>query len=285
MPSPRRDVFAKTLVSRPVALTHLTASERYAELPPEKIQPRPHKDLRPIKPAFLVELMESILTLELLQPVVVTSDYCLVAGKHRLGAFKMFKALKGIKAEGEERRSQIGRVLSEIVEGVPFSPELIERVEELDPAQFEKKYPDFRVPCKIAAFSSKQSEQVLLGEGVENEKRHDFTPSEILGYYNRLKEQGFIHESRRPREGEKPIMPALSLATGKSIRRLQQLLNQAASAEEGGKSSEPTPPEAEFGKLEREIRRAVTILAERKDQNSKQLVPLLEKSLKFLEKI
>lgn len=79
-----------------------------------------------------------------------------------------------------------------------------------------------RVLVKLDAASDARG--ALLVELAENEKRKDYSPSEVRALADRLRSAGFRDRGGRPRRGEKPLMPALEVAIGKSRRRIYQLL-------------------------------------------------------------
>lgn len=83
------------------------------------------------------------------------------------------------------------------------------------------------VPVRVlVGFEAQRSaREALLAEVAENDKRRDYTNEEVRELAERLKKAGFRHKRGRPGKGERPLLPALEAAVGKSRRRLHQILN------------------------------------------------------------
>jgi ParB family transcriptional regulator, chromosome partitioning protein len=64
----------------------------------------------------------------------------------------------------------------------------------------------------------------LAIEATENEKRRDYTPTEVRDLALRLKIAGFHHTRGRARAGQKFLAPTIAVIVGKSIRTVERYL-------------------------------------------------------------
>jgi ParB family transcriptional regulator, chromosome partitioning protein len=159
------------------------------ELPLHKIIDR-LTDTRELNHKHVEELMESISVLGLLEALVVDMRGRLLAGGHRKAAIYLLKE----------------RNLSKYIEH--FDGEL--------------------VSIKMLPFDAElDPELALLVEIAENEKRRDYTPSEVRKLAERLKVAGYSDNKGRPATGSKPLRPALTVIIGKNIRTVQRYLNES----------------------------------------------------------
>jgi ParB family chromosome partitioning protein len=153
------------------------------------------EDTRTLNPLHVEDLFESIDVLGLLEPLVVDLRIRLLAGGHRKAAIALLRNSK--------------------------------------PLSYEKHFPNDMVPIRIMPFDSEEEpERALQCEIAENEKRRDYTSSEIKDIAEKLKSAGFIALKGRPKKGQKALMPALSVVVGKSIRRIQQYFEVSNSSPE-----------------------------------------------------
>jgi ParB family transcriptional regulator, chromosome partitioning protein len=156
--------------------------------PLDQIQLR-SQDTRSLNELHVADLAESIATLGLIEPLALDVKGRLLAGGHRLAAIQQIQANK--------------------------------------PEAFQKQFPGGIVPARMFPFDAEQDPDLALQiEIAENEKRRDYSPNEIRAIANRLRTMGFEDVQGRPRKDQKPLMPALSVVVGKSIRRVRQLLNE-----------------------------------------------------------
>jgi ParB family transcriptional regulator, chromosome partitioning protein len=189
-----------------------------------KIQPRLAPDLRELNPAHVLDLAATICATGLLQTITVDSRYRLLAGKHRLAAFRLLAGLRDCGPEIEKRIALFDQILETPGTAERFQEELAA----LDWAAFDAKHPDGLMPCRLMAFDSeKEPGKALAVEGTENEKRRDFSRAQIEILCTRLKECGYIDATGRPKAGEKALRPALALIIGKSLRHVRRLLQAA----------------------------------------------------------
>jgi ParB family transcriptional regulator, chromosome partitioning protein len=143
-------------------------------------------DTRPLNPAHVEALVESIAALGLIQPIAVDSKGQLLAGGHRLAAITQLRSTNA-KAFTEHFGS-----------GVPV-----------------RRY-DFE--------AATDPDLALAIEATENEKRRDYTAQEVRGLADRLKAAGYHHTKGRAKTGEKPLIPSLAVIVGKSERQIKRYL-------------------------------------------------------------
>jgi ParB family chromosome partitioning protein len=159
-----------------------------ATLPLEKILDRA-VDTRPLRPEHVSELMESIATLGLLEPLVVDRKGKLLAGAHRRAA------IAKLKDENSEA--------------------------------YAHHFFNNLVPVRIIDFDTDQDPELAFQiEVAENEKRRDYTATEVRTLAQRLRAAGYTDVKGRPAKGEKALRPALEVIIGKSIRTVRRYLNE-----------------------------------------------------------
>lgn len=147
-------------------------------------------DTRPLNEKHVTSLKESIAILGLIEPLAVDADRVLLAGGHRLAAIKL--------------------------------------LQDQGPEIFLQLFPEEKIPVRVMPFSaSKEPERALQIEVAENEHRRDYTPAEVRSIAEHLRSAGYQDVSGRPNQGEKPLMPALSVVVGKSLRTLQRYLKDS----------------------------------------------------------
>jgi ParB family transcriptional regulator, chromosome partitioning protein len=152
----------------------------------DSITPRA-TDTRPINPAHVDDLMNSIAALGLIEPLAVDNQGRLLAGGHRLAA--------------------------------------IQQLREQQPAIFQQQFPDGMVPVRVMNFDAEADPaQALNIEIAENEQRRDYTPAEVRAIAERLRIEGYKNVRGRPKEGEKALAPALQIIIGKSRRTVVSYL-------------------------------------------------------------
>ncbi|MDX2100880.1 MAG: ParB N-terminal domain-containing protein [Leptolyngbyaceae cyanobacterium bins.59] len=155
--------------------------------PLEQIQPR-QEDTRPLNPAHVEALSESIAVLNLIEPLVVDKKGRLLAGGHRLAAIKLLK----------ERQAD----------------------------KFQANFPGEAIPVRTLLFDAEEEPDLALQiEVAENEQRRDYTPSEVKTIAERLRSAGYVDVKGRPRKGQKALMPALAVVVGKHLRTVQRYLS------------------------------------------------------------
>lgn len=159
-----------------------------ATLPLDKITARVGEDSRPLNPAHVEELANSIAVVGLIAPIAVDSRGRLLAGGHRRAA--------------------------------------ILDLQERHPDAFAVQFPGGQVPIRRYDFDSQvEPEKALAIEASENEKRKDYTAAEVRAIAERLRAAGYRDAPGKPKKGEKALRPALELIIGKSIRQVRRYLN------------------------------------------------------------
>lgn len=160
-----------------------------ATMPLDKIIDRAGGDSRPLNPAHVEELANSIAVVGLIAPIAVDSRGRLLAGGHRRAA--------------------------------------ILELQERDSEAFATQFPGGQVPIRRYDFDSQvEPEKALAIEASENEKRKDYTPVEVRAIAERLRVAGYRDSPGKPKKGEKALRPALELIIGKSIRQVRRYLNE-----------------------------------------------------------
>jgi ParB-like chromosome segregation protein Spo0J len=166
-------------------------------------------DTRPVNWEHVVSVAESIAALGLLQPPAVDKEHRLVAGLHRLTACRMLAS------------DAVGRVAL-----VEAEPDLVERVKAL-PALEELPEPllSGNIPVRVLTDldSTKDIDRAVAAEAAENTARRQYTAKEVESIKARLIDLGYSEVRGRPRAGQKPLKPALSLVLGLGVRQLRRL--------------------------------------------------------------
>ncbi|MCU0549553.1 MAG: ParB/RepB/Spo0J family partition protein [Leptolyngbya sp. Prado105] len=214
-------------------------------LPLEQITERFDGDTRSLNQTHVEALSESIAVLGLIQPIAIDNKGRLLAGGHRRAAITR---LKETNADAYQQHFSKG------------------------------------IPTRAYDFDSeKEPELALAIEAAENEKRRDYTPTEVRGLAERLKNAGFHHTRGRSLAGQKSLAPTLAAVIGKSTRTVERYL-----AADSNGAADLNPTDDGFRKqLERSIKalrklqsmRTSTELQEKVAQDLPQLIDLLEKGL------
>lgn len=159
----------------------------------DSITDRVDGDTRPLNPAHIEALADSIAIVGLIAPIAVDSRGRLLAGGHRRAAIALLR--------------------------------------EQDPEAYAKQFPNGQVPIRRYDFDSEtEPDKALAIEATENEKRRDYTPAEVRAIADRLRAVGYRDAPGKPKKGEKALRPALELIIGKSIRQVRRYLNDAPDA-------------------------------------------------------
>jgi ParB family chromosome partitioning protein len=183
----RAFVFGEQREAPPEIKSHLVAEVPESTLSIDEIRDRPLGDTRELDSQHVAELAESIGALGLIEPLVVDKNNCLLAGAHRRAAILHLR----------EKRAET----------------------------FAERFPNAQVPVQVLALDAAADPDLALAiEAAENEKRRDYTPAEIRAIAERLRAAGYEDLKGRPKKGQKPLMPALSVVVGKSMRTVQRHL-------------------------------------------------------------
>jgi ParB family transcriptional regulator, chromosome partitioning protein len=156
-------------------------------LPLSRIKPRA-EDTRPLRDRHVADLVESIGTLGLIEPLVVDLKSVLLAGGHRLAAIHVLKAT--------------------------------------DPKLYDQTFPEDLVPVRVMPFDAEtEPERALQVELAENEKRVNYSRDQIERLAVRLRSLNYRETRGRPKQGEKALGPALAVAIGVSTRYVRWILS------------------------------------------------------------
>lgn len=146
------------------------------------------RNTRDIQSEHVQELMESISILGLLEPLVTDNRGRLLAGAHRRAAIHLLK--------------------------------------EQDKESYSNHFPKDLVPVRIMDFDAEQEPDLALQVEIsENEKRRDYTPTEVRSLAEKLKGAGYVDVKGRPPRSKKALRPALEVIIGKSLRTVRRYLN------------------------------------------------------------
>lgn len=186
-----------------------------AEIPLDAVLRRPDGDTRPVDPLHVLELAESIVAVDLLEPLVVDQKNRLIAGAHRLAAIRLLAAAN---------RAVEFELL--VTGPLPAKQALIsDRLQALPPIQAKWQV----IPVRRLSFDAQQDHaSALAAEVAENERRRDYTRAEIKNLAERLKKNGFRHTVGRPKTGEKSLVPALETIVGKSRATIWRMLGDGS---------------------------------------------------------
>ena len=163
------------------------APSSQSTLPIDNIQARA-QDTRIPNDAHVNALAESIAAVGLIQPIAVDGTGRLLAGAHRLAAIKYLK--------------------------------------QNDPRSFGKWF-NLGIPVRRYDFdASADPDLALVIEATENEKRRDYTPTEVRELAERLKVAGYHHtQGRKKKDSDaKALLPSLATIVGKSERTIYRYL-------------------------------------------------------------
>jgi ParB family chromosome partitioning protein len=147
---------------------------------------------RDLSPKHVRALAESIAAIGLIHPPAVDRLNRLLAGAHRLAALRWLEVHEA------------------------------ERFRELFPAGVPVWRMDLNADSDV--------DLALAVEISENEQRRDYRPAEVQRLAERLLAAGFHYsaDGGRPRSESRPLMPALEIIVGKSVRQLRRILNPPA---------------------------------------------------------
>jgi ParB family transcriptional regulator, chromosome partitioning protein len=157
-----------------------------SRLPLDQITDR-GTDTRPLNPAHVEALAESIAAVGLIQPIAVDNQGRLLAGGHRRAAIALLQTA--------------------------------------NPPAFAQWF-SAGIPVHRFEFDATQDEaRALAIEASENEKRRDYTPGEVRELADRLRQSGYSDLKGRPKPGQKSVVLALSTIIGKSDDTVRRYLN------------------------------------------------------------
>ena len=179
------------------ALAQLVAPlHEWEFIPLDQFATRPGRT-RDINRKHVVALAQSIAAVGLIHPPAVDRMDRLLAGAHRLAA------LLWLREHAADR--------------------------------FRELFPSGVPVWRMDLNADSDVDLALAVEISENERRRDYRPAEIQKLAERLKAAGFRYaaEGGRPRTDDRPLMPALEIIVGKSVRQLRRILNPPAAGKTG----------------------------------------------------
>lgn len=180
------------------------------------IKPR-KEDTRPIEPAHVISLAESLIAVGLIEPIVVDRKNRLLAGGHR------FHALKLALGSDAERKALFTRI-TKAAGREPAAVELT-AIADLDRQAAQERFPNGRtLVVRRDIDAARNPEAALEIEVAENEKRLDYTREEVRAIADRLRAAGYHDKRGAVRTGDKALGPALATIVGKSRRTIQRIL-------------------------------------------------------------
>ncbi len=173
---------------RPSPASETVSPSPASTLPLDAIKER-EENTRDLRLSHVEALAESIAAIGLIEPLAVDEGGRLLAGGHRLAAVRLLK---------EKNR-----------------------------ALYEELFEGDRIPVRVMPFDAEEEPELALQvEVAENEQRRDYTPAEVKALAERLKAAGYTDRRGRPAKGEKPLLPALEVIVGKSLRTLNRYLQE-----------------------------------------------------------
>ena len=185
------------------------------DMPLDQIFNRPDGDTRSVDPLHVLDLAESIAAVGLLEPLVLYVMNHLVAGAHRRAAVRLLAATDRIAEFDSLLSGAVLRKRALIDERLLALP--------LETAPWQT------IPVHRLPFNAKTNPQAALAaEVAENERRRDYTKSEVKQLAERLKSSGFRHVVGRPKAGEKSLTPALEAIVGKSRATIWRMLGDSS---------------------------------------------------------
>lgn len=197
---------------------------RDARRNPKDIKPRANGATRSLDPYHVLDIAESVSALGLLQPIAIDRNNLLVAGEHRLEAFRLLNL-----DSSEARTSHWKQITLETDKKIKDADhlEVVKRIKGLDSDAHKNRYQDQNIPVLVLPLNSvKDIDEALTAEAAENEKRQNYSRQEIQNLAEKLKKAGYIERSGRPKKGERSLKKALTVISGKSFRQIERDLEK-----------------------------------------------------------
>jgi ParB family chromosome partitioning protein len=186
-----------------------------AELSISEIGTRAGKNTRHLNPAKVIAYCHSIAKYGVISPIVLDQNYALIAGLHRRGSCMILGAPRAERSK--VWTAMFGRAPDDNTLNVIH--EISDRISRfLDPE---------RIPVRIYGFDSVKEPQIAMEiEVAENEHRHQYTDGEIREIILDLLKAGYTYNPKggKPKEGEKPLGPALKEIFESSRRTVSRIL-------------------------------------------------------------
>lgn len=184
------------------------------------------QDTRPIDEAHVQDIAKSIGEIGLIQPIAVDKTGRLIVGAHRRAALHLLR--------------------------------------KQDPEAFNRECPNGEVLVRRYDFDAlEDKDRALAIEASENEKRRDYTPSEVRSLADRLRAAGYRDSNGRPKKGEKNLTRELELIIGKSRAQIKRYLSESEETANKEESGEPTEKTVSDETLFKRISKQILVLEER----------------------
>jgi ParB family chromosome partitioning protein len=182
------------------------------------VKARPHGDTRQVDAYHVLALAESVAVLGLLEPLVVDRELRLLAGAHR------WEAVQLLAMVDPEQRAQRWSVLAGFPEETAVTGEALAATQRIR-ALAAMPHPA-EVPVRIMDLNAEaEGNRALAIEVAENEKRRDYTRTEVEALAKRLKKAGYRDDRGKPKTGQRALGPALAVIIGKSARTVRRFLS------------------------------------------------------------
>jgi hypothetical protein len=181
--------------------------------------------IRQVHEAHALDLALSIAAVGLIHFPVVNTNNEVIAGSQRLAALEFLSLFRTLPPNDIRRLYSYGRV-EDAETDLDGEDILSDEQVALLQAGFERHFPRGIPVHRIDLDALPVGTQALTIESIENEKRLDFSKSELMSIVSRLKAAGFRDRSGRPRAGERTLAAELERITGKSRRTVFRLLEE-----------------------------------------------------------
>jgi hypothetical protein len=198
------------------------------------VQPREAGDSRPIMPAHVVTMMESIVVLGLLENLVVSTKGRLLAGAHRLTALRFLMI-----ADDAARAALFTKCMgygegAKLPDGVK---DLVERVRTIDAATFQAANPEGLVKVLVVDVTD-DADHALAVEVAETAIRKQYGKDQIVALFHRLiLSPRYTCRPGRPAAGQESAYVALAAVVGLSVKHLKRIVNDGDGKKAAGKSA------------------------------------------------
>jgi hypothetical protein len=189
--------------------------------------------IRQVHEAHALDLALSIAAVGLIHFPVVNAKNEVIAGSQRLAAIEFLSLFRTLAPNDIRRLFSHQRDEGDAAVALDDDDILSDEQVALLKAGYERHFPHGVPVHRIDLEALPVATQALTIESIENEKRLDFSKSELLSIVSRLKAAGFRDRAGRPRAGERTLAGELERITGKSRRTVFRLLEELRSAPTG----------------------------------------------------
>lgn len=207
--------------------------------------------IRQVHEAHALDLALSIAAVGLIHFPVVNPKHQVIAGSQRLAALEFLSLFRTLAPNDIRRlysyqREGGGDEAQTDLDGEDILSD--EQVALLQ-AGFERHFPHGIPVHRVDLDALPVATQALTIESIENEKRLDFSKSELMTIVSRLKSAGFRDRAGRPRAGERTLAGELERITGKSRRTVFRLLEELRTPPPPAPEKAPSETSRAIGKV------------------------------------